>query len=144
MTTYSLRKATQEDYEFLRQVHHLALKEHIIKIWPWDEKQQDEFFQKNYKDGNIEVIEFGGKDIGYLQVDSSKGLLHLVNILILPKFQGQGIGAQVVKDLVLKAKGLQQPLMLGVFKVNLRAKRLYESLGFQVYDETDTHFKMKI
>jgi RimJ/RimL family protein N-acetyltransferase len=37
----------------------------------------------------------------------------------------------------------RRPVELGVFKINVRARRLYERLGFTVVGETETHHRMR-
>jgi ribosomal protein S18 acetylase RimI-like enzyme len=76
------------------------------------------------------------ESVGYMQLKLDSGALHLVNILILPEFQNLGIGTEVIKNLITESEKDGRVLKLGVFKINERARKLYESLGFKTYGET--------
>lgn len=143
MNRYSLINAQPKDFEFLKNVHHTTLKEHITKIWGWDKTQQDQIFKQEFESGNIQVVSFAQKNIGYLQLKIEMDSIHLINILILSEFQGQGLGTEIMHDLIAKSKTENVTLKLGVFKINTGAKRLYEKLGFKTYSESDTHFYMR-
>lgn len=69
---------------------------------------------------------------------------HIIDILILPEFQGQKLGSTIIKDLIYQGRNSQLLLKLGVYKVNTRAKSLYERLGFETFGETDTHYLMQL
>jgi ribosomal protein S18 acetylase RimI-like enzyme len=139
-----LRAVTPADYEYLKSVHHSALREHVTKIWGWDEEAQDNFFKEDFESGQIRLIEINNEAIGYLQIDEGPKLVSIVNILILREFQGRGYGTQILQSILAEASTSGKAVRLGVFKINTRARKLYESLGFKVCDETDTHYRMKI
>lgn len=141
---YCLREQNPSDFIFLKHVHHSTLKEHVSKIWGWDEEQQDAFFNKDFELNQIQVIEYEGDRAGYLQLSVNSGSLHLINILILPEFQGRGLGTTIIHDLSIRCGTEGLLLKLGVFKVNERAKKLYERLGFLTYGETETHYLMSL
>jgi ribosomal protein S18 acetylase RimI-like enzyme len=140
---YSLRAAELTDVAFLKLVHHLTLREHISKIWGWNEELQDQFLIKDFESGRIQIIKAFGKDVGYLILNVGKDAIHIVDILILPQFQNRGLGSEIIKNLMAKTRDDGLLLKLGVFKVNERAKKLYENLGFKIIEETATHFMMK-
>ena len=56
-------------------------------------------------------------------------------------YQGSGIGTRILKEQLLADKKSNINTILQVFKEN-PAKKLYEKVGFEVYDETNTHYKM--
>lgn len=59
--------------------------------------------------------------------------------MILKKFQGNGIGKIILKDLIKNHPKIE----LEVLKVNFRAKYFYENLGFIIFDETEDVFRMR-
>lgn len=144
MCPYELCPPKDSDYEFLRNVHHTTLRQHVEKIWGWDEEIQDRFFSEDFVTGQIQIIRAFGQAVGYLQLNLQGDILHIVNILILPDFQNRKLGSTIIKDLIAKSQVDQKTLSLGVFKINKRAKAFYESLQFQKYDETATHDMMEI
>ena len=68
--------------------------------------------------------------------------IELHELVLLPEFQGQGIGSQLLKEVIDKAKAMNIPAHLGVLKEN-RAANLYRRLGFIQTGETETHFLME-
>ena len=143
MSRYFLVQSLPQDFEFLRKVHHTTLKDYISKIWGWSESQQDSYVAEDFESGQIQVIQVNGQKIGYLHLTQDNEVLFIANILILPEFQSLGIGSEIIDDLSVRAKNEKLGLRLGVFKINSRARKLYERLQFIVYAETETHFLME-
>lgn len=141
---YELHRPRNSDYDFLKDVHHITLRSYVERIWGWDDKVQDEFFRKDFESGQIQIIRAFNKTVGYLQLNEEEGVVNIVNILILPEFQGRKLGTEIIKDLIDKSVVAKQILRLGVFKINTRAKKLYDSLGFVTKGESETHFLMEI
>ena len=81
-----------------------------------------------------------GKDIGFYNgLTLEDGSYEIGNICIIPEYQGNGIGTQVLKDIMELHKG--QDLHIQYFKQNPVGK-LYERLGFQPSGETEFHYQM--
>lgn len=59
------------------------------------------------------------------------GHFEIDDLYILPKFQNQGIGSQVIKAC---CETVNDPVMLYVFIKNKRAVSLYERLGFEIVE----------
>lgn len=66
----------------------------------------------------------------------------LVQIQLLKQYQGSGIGKKIISDIIVEANKLQIPVKLSVFKKN-PALRLYLSLGFSIYLETEKTYEMQ-
>jgi ribosomal protein S18 acetylase RimI-like enzyme len=60
----------------------------------------------------------------------------------LPEFQRDGIGTELVRRMLQRAKELDVPVRLRVLRVN-PAKRLYERMGFVVTSEEPERFYMQ-
>ncbi|WP_096154278.1 MULTISPECIES: GNAT family N-acetyltransferase [Bacillus] len=63
---------------------------------------------------------------------------HKANVFgmyVVPEARGKGVAKQLMQELIKKAKECQgvEQLLLTVVQGNASAKRLYESLGFEVY-----------
>jgi ribosomal protein S18 acetylase RimI-like enzyme len=63
----------------------------------------------------------------------------LNEIQLLPEFQGQGIGSDLIRQEIARTQVQQIPLRLRVLKHNTRAQHLYARLGIVVFEETETH-----
>ena len=59
------------------------------------------------------------------------------NICIKPEYQNKGIGTAILKEIIFENKG--KNIKLQVFKINERAFKLYEKMGFEKIDENKTH-----
>ncbi len=75
-----------------------------------------------------------------IAVERRETALWLDEIQIEPKHQRRGIGARLIQDLIKRARAQSIPLHLKVLLENPQARALYERLGFETIDETDTHY----
>ncbi|MBA2736054.1 MAG: GNAT family N-acetyltransferase [Pyrinomonadaceae bacterium] len=132
------RQITNNDLEFLWKLHNLALKDYVAQTWDWDEDWQRLDFTEKFNPADGKIIVGGGVDAGFWRTIERETETLLVSIRILPEFQNRGIGTKIIKNLLNESKN---PVRLQVLKVN-PARRLYEKLGFEIFDETETHFKM--
>jgi ribosomal protein S18 acetylase RimI-like enzyme len=131
-----LRPNETRDLEFLWELHRSTLKEYVEQVRGWDDAEQRRRFVERVRPGRGEIIELDGEPVGYLQVRRDESPIHLQQIEIAPDHQGRGIGGRVIDS-------LDGPVRLRVFHVNVRARRLYERLGFEKTHETDTHVYMQ-
>lgn len=143
MIKYSLIPPKDHHYDLLKEIHHTLLRDFITQIWGWDDIRQEEFFRGDFKSGRMQLIQIGEEGAGYLQIRNEENALFIENLLILPKFQSRGLGSQIIRDVIARAKSAKHLVRLGVFKINPRAKKLYESLGFKIYEETTIHYMME-
>ena len=137
---YLLKSATVDHYDFIYNVKKITLKEHIERIWGWDEEYQQNDFRQCFIPQKNNIIVYDNEEIGYLETNEEDNILHIVELEILPKFQGEGIGSSIIKDIIEYADASEKKVSIGCFKINTGAKRLYERLGFKVLEETETHY----
>lgn len=88
------------------------------------------------------VVEVDGRAVGRLRVVRSPTTLELAGLQLLPEAQAQGIGSQVVADLVDEAAESGRCLTLSVELDNPRARALYVRLGFVETARTDDEIVM--
>jgi ribosomal protein S18 acetylase RimI-like enzyme len=138
-----LRRASDSDKPFLYALHCATMREPIDKTWGWDESWQRNDFESRFDDCDVSIIEAAGKDAGSLWIESVPDLIYIANIQILPELQGRGIGTSVLRGLLRDAAARRLPVELSVLKVNPRARRLYERLGFGVIDQRDPFIRMR-
>lgn len=137
------RPAQEEDTEFARQAHHHAYHDVVVRQFGnWDEKAQDDFFNSAWKGSKHEIIYTNGKPCGYFSMDESDDSITLHELVLLPEFQGQGIGSKILNEVIEIAKAKNIPARLQVLKEN-KAAELYRKLGFKQTGETETHFQME-
>ena len=135
------RHATEKDIDFLYSLHVASMKEYVAKVWGWDDAHQETLFRRNYVPANIQIIMWDGRDIGMLSLEERENYVFLRMIEIHPDFQSKGIGTGIINRIIANGTQKNKPVCLQVLKVN-PARQLYESLGFSVIEETNTHYKM--
>lgn len=142
-STYSLRQATGDDLAFLYDLHRTTIREAVEAIWGWDEGFQRRRFREQFDPAGMQIIVVDGHDVGVLQVEEWGDELFLGLIEIARSYQGQGLGTRVIKEVLAVAHAERRPVSLHVLKTNLRARRLYERLGFVVDEEREERVVMR-
>lgn len=64
--------------------------------------------------------------------------MEIGNICIKPEYQNKGIGTAILKEIIFENK--EKNIILQAFKINERAIKLYEKIGFEKTDENNTHY----
>jgi ribosomal protein S18 acetylase RimI-like enzyme len=118
MDELRLRAATFEDSELLYQVRKAALQTYVAQTWGWDEPWQQARFQKNFNPTESQVIVLNNEDIGLVSTEDKESEVFLSGIYILPEYQRQGIGTQLIKAILAEAFMRNQAVTLQVLKVN--------------------------
>jgi ribosomal protein S18 acetylase RimI-like enzyme len=137
--SWQLRPAQAEDREFLYALNEVTMREHVEKVWGWDDSEQLAFFDDRFQPADWQIIQADREDVGVLIVRENDDELYLEDIKILPAWQGRGIGSAVVRSLMRDAVSRRKPLTLRVLHVNTSARALYERLGFRPFKEIETH-----
>jgi ribosomal protein S18 acetylase RimI-like enzyme len=136
------RPATSDDDAFLFDLHRAAMGPLVEQLWGWDDAVQRSMFATSLARGDVMVIERGGHAVGTITLREEDDHVFVGNIEVLPAYQGQGIGGQVLRMVMADADANNLPVRLQVLKINRAACRLYERLGFVHTGETDTHLLM--
>jgi ribosomal protein S18 acetylase RimI-like enzyme len=140
--SYSLRQATLDDYEFLYNLHVLALRSYVEKLWGWEESWQREYFERKFDPQKRKIIQVESQDAGVLVVQQSNRQTYIELIELMPEFQGHGVGTAIITDICSQAYGHSEVVTLHVLKSNIPARRLYERLGFEIVQEEEYRIKM--
>lgn len=141
---YIIRSATPDDHDLIYILKSQSVRSYVEKIWGWDESYQQNDFDRDFSQmDQFKVIEINGEFIGFAQYYLEHSCYHVVEIHLLPEYRGNGIGSDILKSLqgICIAQG--KKIQLGCFKENVRAKKLYQKLGFIDMEETDTHYIME-
>jgi ribosomal protein S18 acetylase RimI-like enzyme len=138
-----LRPATAHDKELLASLQERCYREVVVaQFGGWDEKLQRGFFEKKWDPARFEIATVQGADVGAVSVQRHPDHVFLAEVLIDPAFQNQGLGTELVKQVLEDATKDGLPVRLQVLRKN-RAHRLYERLGFVQTGQTDTHILME-
>lgn len=143
MSSHALRPSSASDYAWLWTLKRSTMQQYVEKTWgAWDEEDQARRFQAEFHPESWQIIVLDGHDAGVVHVDRSPGEIFLVNIQIAPSYQNRRLGTAVMESLLAEAREQRIALRLQVMKVN-PARNLYERLGFEVIEETSTHYQMR-
>ncbi len=116
--------------------------EHLEKarIYLSDEEHEariDKCFEGSY------IILASHKKVGLLKCIETKAEIEILQLQVLPGYQGKGIGKQILKGVISKAEAENKNLRLNVLKEN-PARHLYERNGFKIVGEDPFEFYMKL
>jgi ribosomal protein S18 acetylase RimI-like enzyme len=147
----TLRPASADDENFLYQVYQSTRAEELA-AWGWDASQQelflklqlkarDQSYLMHYQKLDDRVILCGDEKVGRMIVSRNAEEIRLVDISLLPQYRNAGIGTFLIEALFMEAGA--RAVRLQVDKANVRARRLYERMGFSLRSETQTHLQME-
>ena len=139
----TLTQATAADSEFAYQVKRAAFRTYIEQVWGWDEAEQHQLHERRFSKQEFRIAQASGRDVGVMAIVREDDCLKLNQLFILPEHQSKGIGSRCMALLMDEARRLGLPVRLRVLKVNPRALRFYERLGFVRTGETETHVLMQ-
>ncbi len=125
-------------------MHHIAYRDVVERQFGgWDDSQQDAYFESTWPQHDHEIVEWDGEPCGYVAVEFGATRVELHELVLDPAYQNRGIGTTIVIDTVTRARQIGLPSFLQVLREN-RAARLYERFGFEEYEQTPTHRRMRL
>lgn len=85
------------------------------------------------------VIEYQSMNIGKIVINQSNASVHVVDFAIVPQYRGCGYGSVILESVKAYAHIHGATVSLSVDRQNLRARQLYQRLGFLSYELSETH-----
>lgn len=135
--------AAESDRDFIWSAYSSAYQKVVERQFgAWEIKLQKSAFDEKWRQGGFEVLQLNGACVGAVWVTNEKGFFQLRDIFLAPEYQGRGIGSQIVRQELGKAKAAGLPLRLRVLKQS-HAIAVYERLGFTRCGETATQYWME-
>lgn len=142
---YHLEKYKEEYFEILYEIKKDNFKWYVKKIYGWDEQKQIKF-QKDFIEeyiNDINVIIINNEVIGVFTNYIDENNESVISLFYIDKkYQKQGIGTEILQKQLEIDMNNNRNTILQVFKEN-PARFLYQKVGFEVYEETETHYKMR-
>ena len=143
MENYILRKYENSDYEFVYEVKKNAYKKYVEQCWgKWDDIDQKNRFKESMEKtfDRTYIIMFNNERIGFYQDQVvNERTYYIENICIIPKYQGKGIGTEILKSVINEYS--DKNIEIQYFKQN-PVGNLYKKLGFEPNGETEFHYQM--
>lgn len=126
-----LRAATPADHPFLRRLNREAYEALAVRLFgSWDDEKQRVRLENKLRDLRFRIIELDAYAVGALASTEREDHVFLNEMLILPAFQGRGIGSVVLRLELRDAQAKGKPLRLHTARLN-RAQELYRRHGFR-------------
>ena len=144
MKDVTSRPATALDVPFLTRVFLDSMKDVITAArGGWDQARETAQFEGQLAIDSAKVIQYCGRDVGFIMTVESAKEIQIHTLCILPAFQGRGIGSFITECVLADRAKTKRQVVLSVLKANQEAKRLYERLGFRVVAEIGHHYHMR-
>jgi ribosomal protein S18 acetylase RimI-like enzyme len=148
-----LRPYRPEDQEILFAVYADTRRDEV-SAWGWGPAQQDAFlrmqfmaqrrwYDETYSKADHQIICCDGQPAGRILVQRDPDSIRLIDIALLNKYRGQGIGSALLQGLLDESAQRAVPLRLQVHRSNTGARRLYTRLGFVQTAEDDIYCQME-
>ncbi|MGE7988439.1 GNAT family N-acetyltransferase [Lysinibacillus fusiformis] len=146
-----LKSITKEDEAFLYEIYASTRKQEVDS-WGWSAEQKALFLEMQWRAQQASYnqrfprashwkIVVDAERVGRFLTEEQPEFRHLIDIALLPNYQGKGIGTHLIVQLQKMAKEQRKAVVLQVLKTN-SARDLYERLGFQVFQEDEIYMKM--
>jgi ribosomal protein S18 acetylase RimI-like enzyme len=137
----SFRQARPQDFEYCAKLYFAGM-ERIIREFKLDVDKQVPNFRMRWELTQVRIITLDHTDVGWLQSETQDDGVFLGQLFVDGPYQRQGIGTEVVLQIIREAAHARQSVKLGVVKTN-PALRLYERLGFRITHEDERKFYMR-
>lgn len=135
------RKARTEDMEFLLALRLATMDEHLRAmgvICSMEDHRERAMLHLDC----AHIILARDESAGMVKFRETDGVIELMQLQVLPEYQGKGIGQAVLDGLPEQAGGRCGRISLTVLKKN-PALRLYQRNGFVIVSEDDYEFHME-
>jgi len=135
-----LRPAGPDDTELLYRIY-ASTREDELAVVLWDAlakeaflrmqfAAQDTHYRAAFPDASYDLIVSGADVLGRLYVDRGETAWQVIDISLLPRHRGKGIGTRLLTDVLASAGAAGKPVRMHVEQFN-PARRLYGRLGFR-------------
>ena len=142
----ALRPTNDDDYEELVRIYASTRAPELEQVTWWDDEQKLAFcrmqydaqkaeYELHYPGAQYDLVLLDGRTAGRLWAYRDEDEIRLLDIVVLPWAQRQGVGTALVRSLIEEARASGRRLRHVVFIENEGARRLYERLGFEVFEE---------
>jgi ribosomal protein S18 acetylase RimI-like enzyme len=137
-----LRPANPEDVSFLLELRRQTMHPHWLRAGLTLSPEED-MRRVMVRFDSAQIILVDSKPAGLLKVLREGTTWEVKQIQIAPRFQGQGLGTQLLESIVVEARQAGASLNLKVVNTN-PARRLYERIGFTVFTQNAHRIEMRL
>lgn len=153
MPAVALRRATPDDARFAADLYAATREAELAPLgWPagvraafltQQHRARTSAYAAAHPGAENLVVEADGRAVGRLLLDVRADHVRVVDLAVAPRAQGRGVATAVLRSVLARAAEAGLPARLTVRTDNLRARGLYERLGFAVVggDVMDLHLE---
>lgn len=138
----SVRPATEDDREFSYQVKKAAEGAYIAALWGWDDERQRAWHTREWQEKRPDVVLYQGDRIGTIYVREEEDAICIGQFFIMPSYQNQGIGSELLRRAIAQADSLGLIMRLAFIEGN-PVESLYLRFGFRVVEKKDKYYYME-
>lgn len=149
---YTLRPWAPADLPFLAALYASIRAEEMAPV-PWSEADKQRFLQqqfdlqhqhylKHYPGASLDVLLVEDQAVGRLYVHRGRTEIRIMDIAVIPAWQGQGVGGYWMQQLQQEAQATGRILGIHVEQMNW-ARQWYQRLGFAEVKEVGVYLKME-
>jgi len=135
------RQATESDVPFLMRLRRESMDRHLAATGA-STSESEHLARLRYRFDCAEVLLQEGNPVGLLKVSRDGRDWKVIQIQLVSRLQGQGLGAKLLKQVIAEAAVAEAALTLSVLKAN-QARSLYERLGFVIESESVYEYNMR-
>lgn len=100
-------------------------------------------YRERFSRGNFDLILKAERSVGIIYTQRGPEEFVLIDIALLPEFRNEGIGRELVAELIRQAQDEQQAVTAHVRKDN-PAWRLWQRLGFEVVNDDGVYLQIRL
>lgn len=139
----SLRKAVESDLDFLINLRHATMRDHLEKAgMPTTYEAYVDRIQYKFECANIIILDDIPVGLFKAEYQPENNVWYLVQIQIHPGYQNASLGSQLIRSLIGKAQQTNAVVGLSVIKTN-PAYKLYQRLGFEKVGENKFEYELE-
>lgn len=144
---FELCKMTADDFNEFLKISKICFEIYIDEFFgAWvDDLQYDmnfDMFKNTLSQTFCDKIIMNGETVGFISYDETAYKIEEVSLKMIPKAQNLGLGSLFLNKITSLSYKTNKPAFLKVFKSN-PAQNLYKRFGFEIYDETHSHYLMR-
>jgi RimJ/RimL family protein N-acetyltransferase len=100
-------------------------------------------YRARFPQARFDIIELEGERIGRIVVNRPGAMVHVVDLAIVPRLRGRGLGSAIMRALMDEAAGSDLPVRLKVSDANDPSLRLYLRLGFTPIETVPAYIELE-
>lgn len=148
----TLRAASDGDEAFLREVYASTRAQEMAMV-PWNDEQKEAFlkmqfdaqhsyYHAQFPQASYQIILQQGKPIGRIYVLRQEREIRVLDVTLLERHRGAGIGKALMRELMDEAERNGQALNIWVEEYN-PSRNLFERLGFSKVHEEGINYLLE-